>query len=92
MIILIQPKVNVIDPRKDNFTQSLSISAILDELEISKDDYYRALSISKDEDLELDLKRQPDSCFVNNNFGVGLKAWPANMDIQTCLFLMSTRQ
>ena len=86
MIILIQPKVNVIDPRKDNFTQPLSISTILDESEISKDDYYRALSISKDEDLELDLKRQPDSCFVNNNFGVGLKAWPANMDIQPACF------
>ena len=43
MITLIQPKVNVIDPRKDNFTQPLSISAILDELEISKDDYHRAL-------------------------------------------------
>ena len=44
-------KVNVIDPTKDNYTQPLCISEILDELEISKDDYYRALSISKDEDL-----------------------------------------
>ena len=32
-------KVNVIDPTKDNFTQPLSIQEILDELEISKDDY-----------------------------------------------------
>ena len=38
-------KVNVIDPYKDNFTQPLNIKEILDELEISKDDYYRALSI-----------------------------------------------
>ena len=44
-------KVNVIDPTKGNYTQPLCISEILDELEISKDDYYRALSISKDEDL-----------------------------------------
>ena len=44
-------KVNVIDPTKDNYTQPLCISEILDELEISKDDYFRALSISKDEDL-----------------------------------------
>ena len=36
-------KVNVIDPIKDNFTQPLSIKEVLDELEISKDDYYRAL-------------------------------------------------
>ena len=45
-------KINVIDPTKDNFTQPLSSKEILDELEISSDDYYRALSISKDEDLE----------------------------------------
>ena len=67
---------------KDNFTQSLSVKEILDELEISKDDYYRALSISKDEDLELHLKREPNSCFVNNYFDVGLKAWQENIDIQ----------
>ena len=59
------------DPTKDNFT----------ELEVSKDDYYRALSISKDEDLEMPLQRQPNSCFVDKFFDVGLKAWLANMDI-----------
>ena len=49
-------KINVIGPTKDNFTQPLSIQEILDELEISKDDYYKALSVSKDGDLELHLK------------------------------------
>ena len=72
----------MIDLTKDNFTQPLSIKEILDELEISSDDCYRALSISKDEDLELHLKRQPNSCFINNYFDVSLKAWQANMDIQ----------
>ena len=57
-------RLNVIDPTTDNFTQLLSVKEILDDLEISKDDYYRALSISKDEDLELDLKREPNSCFL----------------------------
>ena len=58
-------KVNVIDPTKYNFTQPLSsVKEILDELEISKLDYYRALAISKDEDLELYLKRQFNSYFV----------------------------
>ena len=52
-------KVNVIDSTKDNFTKSLSVKKILHELEVSRDDYYRALSISKDEDLELNLKRKP---------------------------------
>ena len=75
-------KVNAIDPTKYNYTQQLSISEILDELEISKDDYYRALSISKDEDLELHLKKEPDSCFVNNYFDIFLKTWQANMDIE----------
>ena len=60
--------MNVIDPTKKNFTQPLSVKEILDELEISKDDLYRALSISKNEDLELNLKREPNSCFVNNCF------------------------
>ena len=72
----------MIDPTKDNFTKSPSVKEILDELEISKDDYYRALTISKDEDLELHLKRESNSCFVNNYFDVGLKVRQANMDIQ----------
>ena len=50
-------KVNVIELTKDNFTQPLSVKEILDELEISKDDYCRSLSISKDEDLEQHLKK-----------------------------------
>ena len=72
----------MIDPTKDNLTQPLCVKEILDELEIFKYDYYRALSISKDKKLELHLKREPNSCFVNNYFYVGLKAWWANMDIQ----------
>ena len=64
----------MIDLTKDNFTQPLSMKDILDELEISKNRYYRTLSISTDENLELYLKRQPNSCFVNNYFDVSLKA------------------
>ena len=75
-------KVNVKDLTRVTVTQPLSFQEILDELEISKEDYYRALSISKDEDLELHLKRQPNFCFVNNYFDIGLKGWQANMDIQ----------
>ena len=65
-------RVKVIDPTKDNFTQPLSVKEILDELGISKDDYNRALSISKDEDVELHLKTEPNSFFVNTNFDVTL--------------------
>ena len=40
------------------------------------------MTILKDKDLELHLKRQPNSCFVNNYFEVGLKAWQVNKDVQ----------
>ena len=63
----------MIGPTKDNFTQPLSIKEIRDELEISR--YYRALTISKNEDLELHLKKKPNSCFFNNHFDVGFKSW-----------------
>lgn len=51
----------------------MSFKETLGELEISKDGYYRSLSISEDEDVELNLKRGPDSCFVKNYFDVDLK-------------------
>ena len=60
----------------------MNVKEILDELEISKADYYRAVSISKDENLELHLKRKPNSCFANNYFDVDLKAWQENIYIQ----------
>ena len=75
-------KRNIIDPTKDNFEEPPTISQILSELEIDEEDYYRALSVSKDNDYELHLIRPPNSCFVNNYFDVGLSAWQANMDIQ----------
>ena len=46
------------------------------------DDHCRTLPISKDEDLELHLKGQLNSCFVKNYFDVGLKVWQTNMEIQ----------
>ena len=42
-------------PNPQNFNQPLSAKEILDELEIFKDDYYRALSISNDEVLKDNL-------------------------------------
>ena len=51
-------------------------------LEISKEDYEAALSISEDSDYQLYLKRPPNLWFVNNYFTYGLLAWEANIDIQ----------
>ena len=44
-------KVNVTCPAKDIFIQSLSITEILNKLEISRVHLRKAFSISKDEDL-----------------------------------------
>ena len=41
-----------------------------------------ALSISPDSDFDLHLKRPVDSCFINNYFVVGIKGFPANVDLQ----------
>ena len=46
----------------------------------------RALSISKDDDFELHLKRKPNSCFTNNYVNDGLKGWQTNMDIIQFVF------
>ena len=47
----------MIDPIKKNFKLLLSINEILDDLEIFKADYYRALLISKDEYLRVALEK-----------------------------------
>ena len=77
-------KVNIIDPTKDKFTHPMSVKEILDELEISKADYYRAVSISKDESLELHLKRKPNSWFTNNYFDVGFESLAGKHLHTTC--------
>ena len=52
-------------------------------LEISKEDYGAALSVSEVSDYQLYLKRLSSNlCFVNNYFTDGLLAWEANIDIQ----------
>ena len=76
-------KTNLIDSTKYNFTQPLSVKEILNESEISESDYIKALSMSKDEDLEHYLKIKSKSCFVYNHFDVVLKAWQEKIDIQT---------
>ena len=75
-------KRNIIDPSKDDFDSPLSVKEILDQLNITEEQYYYALSISKDTDFQLHLKRPTNSCFVNNYFVEGLCAWEANIDIQ----------
>ena len=75
-------KHNIIDPERENFEQPDTIPQILSKLGITEKEYYSALSISKDSDFEIHLRRPPNSCFVNNYFAEGLRAWEANMDVQ----------
>ena len=76
-------KSNFYDPTREDYSAPKTIDEILTELEISKTDYDKALSISDDKsDFQLHLKRPPNSCFINNYFKDGILAWEANMDIQ----------
>ena len=61
-----------------------TIDAILALFEISKAAHEASLSISisRDKDFQLYLKRPPISCFVNNYFSESLIAWEANLGIQ----------
>ena len=42
-----------------------------------------ALAISTDTDFQIYLKHLPNSCFSNNYFSDGLRAWEANISIQS---------
>ena len=67
-------KVNVIDPEKESYKPPPTIDETLLKLDISKENYYHALSITVNDDYELHLIRLPNSCFVNNYFDTGLRA------------------
>ena len=63
-----------------------NISEILNELELTESEYYyKALSISSDNDFKIHFRRAPNSCFINNYFDEGLLAWNANLDIQPAI-------
>ena len=83
-----------LDPRKVDIYgdayEILSISEILCSLHIDYNDYMEALSISSSGDFEIQYKRAPNSCFVNNYFVEGLQAWKANLDIQPVLSTYAT--
>ena len=63
--------------------KDLSVDSVLLELKITRNDYYQALSVSYDNDNKLYLKRGTNSCFINNYNPELLKAWQANIDLQS---------
>ena len=75
-------KRNILNPLKENYEKVQNIPNILQELNLTEDQCYDALSISNDSDFQIHLKRQPNACFINNFLEEGLQAWQANIDIQ----------
>ena len=70
------------DPSSPKYKSNLTAEDILRSAGVSEQNYYWALAISSDSDFELHLKRPPDSCFINNYFIAGIKAFAANVDLQ----------
>ena len=70
-----------LDPSKKLYQPS-TIKHVLSKLQILEENYYWALSISTDSHYQIHLKRETDSCFVNDYNRVLLKAWQANMDLE----------
>ena len=82
----LNPKTNnLYCPTENLYQPDKPIDAILQELQISEDQYYKALSFSSDSAFQIHFKRDPKSCFINNYFEDGLMAWEANLDIQPVL-------
>ena len=65
----------------ENLQVLLTISQIYLEFGIIEKEYYKALSLWKDDDFELRSIRPPISCFVNNWFEHGFEAWQDNIDV-----------
>ena len=75
-------KQNYLDPNEPDYVELKSIDEILNSLGVTYEEYESLLSISPDNDNHLHIKRNVDSCFVNNYFSNGLLSWEANLDIQ----------
>ena len=77
--ILYPRRKNIMNPFKENFEEVLSIQNILMELNITEVEYYNALSILWDSNFQVQIKPEPNACFINIFFTEGLQAWKANI-------------
>ena len=57
---------NIYDHLKEDFQEQKTIEEILDHLNISKNEYERALSISDKDNFQIYTKPPPNSCYVAN--------------------------
>ena len=75
-------KINFNDPSCYDFIEVKSVSKVLEEVNITKQEYENALKISDDNYYQLHFRQPTDSCFVNNYFDISLLAWEASIGIQ----------
>ncbi len=73
---------DVLNPSKPTYDPHATSTDILNDIDITEQDYQWAISLSPDSDYELHLRRPIDSCFINNYFIAGLKGFAANVDLQ----------
>ena len=64
----------ILNLKKQNDRERPVINQILQELNISEDDYYEVFSISSDSGLQIHFKRDSNACFMKNYFIEGLKS------------------
>ena len=69
-------KVNINDSKKEYVVQPLSIPENLVQLQ-TRNDFYRALFISKDDDFKLHQEKKPNSCFLNKHLNDGFNTGQA---------------
>ena len=72
----------MLNPSKPTYDPHATPTDILNDIDITEQDYQWAISLSPDSDYELHLRRPIDSCFINNYFIAGLKGFAANVDLQ----------
>ena len=72
----------MLNPSKPQYDPTKTEDEILISLGITEEQYYWALSVTRDSDFDLHLKRPLDSCFINNYFVAGIKGFRANVDLQ----------
>ena len=63
---------DVLNPSKPSYDPHATPTNILNDIDITEQDYQWAISLSPDSDYELHLKRPIDSCFINNYYIAGL--------------------
>ena len=73
---------SVLNPSKPTYDPHATATDILNDIDITEQDYQWAISLSSDSDYEFHIKRPIGSCFISNYFIAGLKGFATNVDLQ----------